>query len=89
VVAVELPSLIDPFGELFAMHAGSELTPSAASIAALSTGQRSNGAQIPLSVCADAEPAVTKRADATSAPRMPIRTFLGIELTIDLLPSPK
>src|SRR5215469_687418 len=48
VVGVMFPILIVPEGEDDATHNGVLLTPSACSMAVLSTGQRLNGAQSPL-----------------------------------------
>src|SRR5436305_1167596 len=56
VTAVE-PIFTEPLGESTAMQPATIVTPSAASIEGLSTGQRVNGAQSPFSVSADAEPA--------------------------------
>jgi hypothetical protein len=51
---VVLPILTVPLGELATAHAATLLIPSAASIDALSTVQRLNGAQSPFRVVAEA-----------------------------------
>jgi hypothetical protein len=65
------------------------MLPSAAFIAGLSTGHRLNGAQSPLSVGNDgadvpvdagAELAATSMANAASAPKIPVRALVEIEL---------
>lgn len=80
-----LPSVMVPVAELDAMQVAMVLRPSAASMAGASTGQRSKGAQSPLSwVAAAAEPVESRALNAVNAASRPTR----VRLETDLMSSP-
>src|SRR5215468_755436 len=81
-----LPILIVPEGEDDATQSGTLFTPSACSMAVLSTGQRLNGAQSPLSftdaVLADAALSGMTTAAVTNAANAATRALLGARIIV-------
>lgn len=76
---------MEPVTELEEMQVAILVMPSAASMAGASTGQRSNGAQSPLSsVAAAAEPVESTALNAVNAASSPMR----VRLETDLMSSP-